>query len=98
MTFFQVDLDELSAVVADMLACQRDLIDLAGDVAAETARLHGSWDGVALAAHASSYSRWSDEFAAMTTALAGLRAVGETARANYSAAVVANLAMWESVR
>jgi hypothetical protein len=34
----------------------------------------------------------------MDTALAGLRSVGDTARSNYSAAVEANLAMWERVR
>lgn len=34
----------------------------------------------------------------MTTALDSIRAVGEVARANYTAAVEANVAMWEQLQ
>lgn len=98
MTGYQVDVDELGAVLASMQACGRALTGLADVVEAETRELHERWDGLAREAHAASYDRWRVGFAEMAAALAGLRSVAETSRANYTAAVEANLAMWEQVR
>ena len=98
MTAYDVDVDELASVIAAMAACGKDLADLTADVEAAHSVLHSEWAGLASDAHAASYWSWRSSFAEMGTALAGLRAVGETARANYSAAAEANLAMWEQVR
>lgn len=98
MTAYDVDLDELASVLVAMAACQRGLGDLAREVDAETARLHGSWSGRAREAHATSHAAWRDGFADMVTALAGLRRLGETARDAYADAGAANRALWEQVR
>ena len=62
------------------------------------AALHADWEGLARDAHATSHASWRTSFGEMSTALTGLRAVGDTARSNYTAAVEANVAMWEQVR
>ena len=98
MTAYDVDVDELLAVIAAMDSCGRDLADLAVDVESAHAVLHSVWAGLASDAHTTSHASWRSSFADMSGALAGLRSVGDTARANYSAAVEANLAMWERVR
>lgn len=98
MTAYDVDVDELVAVIAATGSCGVDLAHLAADVEASQRALHEEWAGRASDAHAASYGQWRASFADMTSALAGLRSVGDSARANYSAAVAANLAMWEEVR
>lgn len=98
MTAYSVDVDELASVIAEMAACQRALVDLSSDVEAETQRLHAQWTGIARDAHASSQGRWGDDFSDMTAALVALRDVADVARTNYTAAVGANLAMWEQFR
>lgn len=98
MTAYDVDLDELASVLAVMAACQRGLGDLAREVEAETTRVHQHWDGLAEEAHAASHTAWREAFAAMVTALAGLRGLAETAREAYTAASDVNLGLWEQVR
>ncbi|WP_101525302.1 WXG100 family type VII secretion target [Nocardioides houyundeii] len=98
MTAFRVDVEELRLVVAEMTACQAALDDLVGDADAVTRDLHAEWSGLARDAHVTSYARWRGEFADMTQALAGIRDLGDTAQANYTAAVGANLSMWGQVR
>ena len=98
MTAYDVDLDELASVIGAMAACQRGLGDLAREVDAETARLHATWTGRAAEAHATSHDSWREGYAAMVTALAGLRRLGETARDAYTGAGEANHALWEQVR
>lgn len=98
MTAFDVDLDELRRVVASLAACQRALLDLGSDIHDEMGDLRTHWLGRASDAHAASYGSWRDGCADMVTALAALRALGETAEGNYRGAVAANLAMWEQVR
>ena len=98
MTAFDIDLDELRNVIATLAACQRALLDLAGDIHDEHVGLHGQWLGRSADAHESSYGAWREGCADMVTALAALRGLGETAEGNYCGAVEANLAMWEQVR
>ena len=98
MTSYEVDVDELAAVVSAMDSCARDLADLAAEVEMAQAALHGDWAGLASDASAASHASWRSSFADMVSALASLRSVGDTARANYSAAVESNLAMWRQVR
>jgi WXG100 family type VII secretion target len=98
VTAYDVDVDELAAVIAAMDSCGRGLAELAGDVEVSLATLHAGWQGRARDAHATSHASWRTSFDEMSTALVGLRAVGDTARSNYVAAVEANVAMWEQVR
>ena len=98
MTDYTVDVDELDSVVVAMTTCQRVLAALAADVEGETRGLHETWAGLASEAHSGAYSRWRGDFAEMTAALHGIRALAELARANYTAAVEANVAMWEQLR
>ena len=98
MTAYDVDVDELVAVIAAMESCLRDLAELGADVEAAHGALHSGWDGLASDAHTASHASWRSSFAELSTALVGLRSVGDTARSNYSTAVEANLSMWEQVR
>ena len=98
MTAYDVDVDELAAVIAAMEACGRDLADLATEVESSHRTLHDGWTGLASDAHTTSHSSRRSSFAEMTNALAGLRSLGDVARSNYSLAVEANVAMWEQVR
>ncbi len=98
MTAFAVDLDELAGVVATMGTCQRALVDLGSEIAAEQVALHEHWRGAASDAHAAAYDSWRDDCAEMLTTLAALRGLGEAAESNYRAAVGANLALWRQVR
>jgi WXG100 family type VII secretion target len=98
MTAYDVDVDELMAVIVAMESCGRELADLAVDVESAHVGMHSDWTGLASDAHSTSHASWRTSFTEMETALAGLRSVGDTARSNYSAAVEANLAMWEQVR
>ena len=98
MTGYGVDVDELAAVLTAIESCGRYLADLAGEVEAAQVLLHAHWSGLASDAHLTSHVSWRRSFAEMSSALADLRAVGDTARANYSAAVGANLAMWRELR
>lgn len=98
MTAYDVDVDELAAVIAAMEACGRDLAGLATEVESLHRTLHDGWAGLASDSHTTSHSSWRSSFAEMTAALEGLRAVGDTSRTNYTLAVEANVAMWEQVR
>ncbi|WP_457206169.1 WXG100 family type VII secretion target [Nocardioides sp. P5_C9_2] len=98
MTAYDVDVDELVAVIAAMGSCAHDLADLAADVEASQGALHADWTGLASDAHTVSHSSWRTSFADMSSALTVLRSVGEVARSNYVRATEANLAMWEQVR
>ncbi|WP_107771070.1 WXG100 family type VII secretion target [Nocardioides sediminis] len=98
MTAYDVDVDELVAVIAAMEACGQGLADLATEVESAHRVLHDGWTGLASDAHTTSHSSWRSSFAEMTAALEGLRTVGDTSRSNYTLAVEANVAMWEQVR
>jgi WXG100 family type VII secretion target len=97
MTSYEVDLDEVRAVLVDLAGCQRDLISLAGDVEAAQGGLRDGWSGRASDAAATSYDAWREECAEMVTALAALRGVAVAADAHYSRAVAANVELWRQV-
>ena len=97
MTAYDVDVDELTAVVAAMVACSRALADQAAAVECARARLHEDWSGLAGDAHLRFAHRWRGSFEEMATSLVGLRSLADDARAGYRAAVEANLALWRQV-
>jgi WXG100 family type VII secretion target len=98
MSAFEVDVDELRAVVAAMAAQSAALRDLADEAEAASATLSAEWSGLARDAHVTAHTRWAGDFVQMRDALTDLHAVGDTAAHNYAAAVEANVAMWEQVR
>lgn len=98
MTSFEVDLDDLRAVLAAMAAQSASLRDLADEVEATASRLDAEWSGLARDAHVTAHARWASDFTLMREALTDLHAIGNTAADNYATAVGANLALWEQVR
>ncbi|MBL0749280.1 WXG100 family type VII secretion target [Nocardioides baculatus] len=97
MTSYDVDLDELRATLADLAACQRDLVGIAAEIHQAQSRLQGGWSGRAADAEVLAYDAWRDGCADMVTALAGLRAIVTTADESYARAASANLRLWEQV-
>ena len=97
MTAYDVDLDELRATLADLAACQRDLVGIAVEIDQAQARLQDGWSGRAADAEVVSYDTWRDGCADMVTALAGLRAIVTAADESYSRAASANVRLWEQV-
>lgn len=95
---FEVDVAELRAVVAAMTAHSAALGDLVDDVESAAASLHAEWSGLARDAHVAAHTSWSGVFGEMQAALVALQTTCTTAGDNYTAAVEANVAMWEQVR
>ncbi len=96
-TAYDVDLDELRATLAELAACQRDLVGIAAELDLAQARLQDGWSGRAADAQVLSYDSWRDGCAEMVTALAALRAIVTAADDSYSQAVSANVRLWQSV-
>ena len=97
MTAYDVDLDELRTTLGELASCQRELIDLAGDLDDEQGRLQESWSGVASSAQATAYESWRTGCADMVTALAALRGLVSAADAHYARAASTNLELWRQV-
>ena len=97
MTAYEVDLDELRATLADLAACQRDLVGIAAAIDPAQSRLQSGWSGRAADAEVLSYDTWRDGCADMVTALAGLRAIVTAADESYSRSASANVRLWHQV-
>lgn len=97
MTAYDVDLGELRTAIAELAACQRDLLGLGADLDQAQADLQAGWAGHAADAQRSAYASWRDGCADMVTALAGLRGIVARADDHYSAAAEANVALWRQV-
>ena len=98
MTAYDVDLDELRATLADLAACQRDLVGIAVEIDQAQSRLQSGWSGRAADAEVLSYDAWRDGCADMVTALAALRDLAAAADTHYSRAASANAELWRQVR
>ncbi|MCF6376461.1 WXG100 family type VII secretion target [Nocardioides KLBMP 9356] len=94
---YEVDLAELRATLAELAACQRDLVGIAGEIDRAQDRVRTAWTGRSADAHALTHEGWRDRCAEMVTALAGLRSIVTAADESYSRAVEANVAMWGQV-
>ena len=97
MTAFVADLDEISAVVRSLAACERRLATLADDLSRAQSVGQEHWDGVAADAEATGYAGWHAGCAAMREALDRMRAAADRARSQYSATADLNLALWRQV-
>ncbi len=94
---FAVDLDLLDKVVRS-LSQHHDQLDLLDARLAEVVRrLHSEWDGAAALAHSDAQEQWDAGFAAMRSALSGMRAAAEVAHRNYGLAADANVALWQEL-
>jgi uncharacterized protein YukE len=65
---YEVDLDELRSTLAELAACQRDLVGIAAEIDHARGRLSDRWSGRAADAQALSYDWWRDGRADMVTA------------------------------
>ena len=97
MTAFVADLDELSAVVRSLTACERRLATLADDLARTQSVGQEHWGGAAADAEATAHAGWHAGCAAMREALDRMRAAADRARTQYSATADLNLALWHQV-
>jgi len=94
---FVIEVDELEDVVGDLEACERQLMQLVGDLERQMVTLHGTWEGVAATAQREAHDEWSRGMAAMHSALTDLRAAARLAHEHYTAAAATNVAMWRQV-
>jgi WXG100 family type VII secretion target len=97
VTAYDVDLGELRTAIAELAACQRDLLALGSDIGLAQADLQAGWAGRAADAQVTSYDSWRDGCAEMVTSLASLRGIVARADDHYSAAADANVALWRRV-
>lgn len=91
---FTVNTEQLADIVADMAKFDTDAESVCREADQTVARLHGAWTGEAADAQRAAHERWTHGAAEMRSAVADLRKAGDTAHANYTAAVEANQEMW----
>ena len=96
-TRFAVDLDQLDEVIERLRLHHDHLESLDARLVVAVRRLHDDWSGAAADAHTDAQAHWDAGFAAMRSALAGMRAAADVARDNYRAAAEANVALWREV-
>ena len=70
-----VQLGELRTTLAELAACQRDLVGIAAEVDRAQTRLQDGWTARAADAQVLSYASWRDGCAEMVTALAAMRSI-----------------------
>lgn len=95
---FTVDLDELNAVVGDMVAFEDRLRAKLAELDQLVAELHLTWTGQAADAQRSAHARWKAGAEEMHHGLVEMRQAGRRAHANYTAAAEANASMWRGAR
>lgn len=91
---FRVDPEALAHAVQQMAEFARYTEHMLTEVDSLVINLHAAWTGEGEAAHGEAHRRWTAGEAMMRDALSRLRIAGETAHANYTGAMSANLAMW----
>ncbi|MGZ8178909.1 WXG100 family type VII secretion target [Williamsia sp. SKLECPSW1] len=91
---FTINTEQLAEIVADMAQFDSDAESVCRDAEQTVDRLHGTWTGEAADAQRAAHERWAHGAAEMRTAVTDLRKAGDTAHANYTAAVKANQDMW----
>ena len=98
MTRFEVDLDELDAVIGDMGAFESRFRAKLSELDEMIAELHATWTGQAAQAQKGAHDRWKAGAAEMHQALLEMREAAKRAHRNYSAAADANARMWRQAR
>ncbi len=95
MTAYSVDLDQLDHVIGRMAKFDTALD--AKKLDARTNRLHTTWSDDAAKAQKAEHDKWMQAAREMRHAMATMRSAGETAHANYTRAIAANVSMWDEV-
>lgn len=91
---FAVDLELLAELIDRMARTGAQLTVAEEDVDARMTRVHATWQGQAATLHTEAHRRWVTGARQMREALEDLRAVAQTADANYTSAAGANARMW----
>jgi WXG100 family type VII secretion target len=86
--------EQMQNVVDELQQITTDLEGALKEADEAVTRLHSVWHGQAATAHQGAHERWTTDATEMNTALAQLRSLLTTARANYDAAAEANQRMW----
>lgn len=92
---FDVTLPELLGLVNRMTATNKVIEETMTEVRGVVEKLHASWTGVAADAHTEWHANWSNSLADLRDGLNDVRDSCQTAHRNYTAAVEANLTMWD---
>ncbi|MDT4924608.1 MAG: hypothetical protein QOG01_2321 [Pseudonocardiales bacterium] len=92
MTRVAVDLDRLADLIHQMASFHAQLTQARSRVDALVRDV--AWTGDGAVAAAAAHARWDAGAHEVHEALAALRSVAATARANYTAAMIANRRMW----
>lgn len=97
MTAYSVDLDQLDRVIGQMAKFDTALDEHMKKLDARINRLHTTWSGDAAKAHKVEHDKWMQAAREMRHAMATMRSAGNTAHANYTRAIAANVSMWDEV-
>jgi WXG100 family type VII secretion target len=95
---YGVDLGRLDSVTEDLRRTQVDMEHQLRTLDELVAGLQDVWRGQSADAQQQAHAVWSKEAHDMHTALVQLQEAAKLAHSNYTAAVEANLAMWNQVR
>jgi WXG100 family type VII secretion target len=91
---YRADLAALSELVARLESFDGRAESLAADLDSQVRRLQGEWSGRSAEAHLAAHREWLAGARQMRAAAGGLRSAVRVARANYAAAMSANVRMW----
>jgi uncharacterized protein YukE len=94
MTEHVASTERMQEVVDDLAQITSALERALGEADAAADRLQTVWSGDAAAAHRTAHDRWSRDATQMNAAVAKLRVLLATARANYDSAGSTNQRMW----
>lgn len=95
---FAVDLDQVHDTIDTLDHNAQGFDELLDRLQARVTGLHGTWSGLAAAAHHEAHAEWTAGFATMRQALGQMRGAAQVAHDNYADAATTNLRMWEQVR
>lgn len=91
---FTIRLAHAEQILDDTLRASTALVEALESADAVADRLHAAWAGEVADAHLLADEAWRDDARRMVDALDEMRRVLRNAQGNYSAAAVANTAMW----
>lgn len=94
---FTVDPAELAEIIDELTTARRKLERVLGDLRRQMRLLHSTWEGLSADAQAIAQAEWEQGMGEMNVALDELIDANRTAHGNYTAAVKANLDMWQGL-
>lgn len=94
---YTVQTEELDSVIARMARFEEDLAQAIDNADARVQQMHVNWSGEAAEQQRAAHERWQADAVRMHAALRRLRAIAQSAHANYTATVATNSAMWSGL-